>query len=185
VRVPKLEELPPGPLATERLDRQLLELGLASQEELIGKQPDEEEDARRSLFEEERVFVISVGEKLRRLFNYDFPRVHDVYTTAVHVAGEVLEFGGNFNKYIVAKGLQKHEGIIFRHLLRLVLLLDEFASIPPVESTEEDWEDRLDDLIDRRTEACRQVDPDTTDETLDQNKDGQDDLSHKLGKVRK
>lgn len=184
VRVPKLEELPPGPLATERLDRQLLELGLASQEELIGKQPDEE-DARRSLFEEERVFVISVGEKLRRLFNYDFPRVHDVYTTAVHVAGEVLEFGGNFNKYIVAKGLQKHEGIIFRHLLRLVLLLDEFASIPPVESTEEDWEDRLDDLIDRLTEACRQVDPDTTDETLDQNKDGEDDLSRKLEKVRK
>ena len=184
VRVPKLEELPPGPLATERLDRQLLELGLATQEELIGKQPDEEEADRRSLFEEERVFVISVGEKLRRLFNYDFPRVHDLHTTAVHVAGEVLEFGGNFNKYIVAKGLQKHEGIIFRHLLRLVLLLDEFASIPPVESTEEEWEDRLDDLIERLTEACRQVDPDTTDETLEQGKGDQEDLSQKLPKVR-
>lgn len=185
VRVPKLEELPPGPLATERLDRQLLELGLATQEELVGKQPDEEEAARRSLFEEERVFVISVGEKLRRLFNYDFPRVHDVHTTAVHVAGEVLEFGGNFNKYIVAKGLQKHEGIIFRHLLRLVLLLDEFATIPPVESTEEEWEDRLDYLIDRLTESCRQVDPETTDEALEQNKGGQEDLSNKLEKVRK
>ena len=139
VRVPKLEELPAGPLATTRLDDRLLELGLATQAELIGQQPkDDDEPQRRigdGLFEEERVWVISIGEKLRRLFNYDFPNVHDVQTVAVHVAGEVLEFAGNFNKYIVARGLQKQEGILFRHLLRLILLLDEMAAIPPIESS--------------------------------------------------
>jgi hypothetical protein len=95
------------------------------------------------------------------------------------VAGEVLEFGGNFNKYIVAKGLQKHEGIIFRHLLRLILLLDEMASIPPVESTPEDWEDRLYDQMDQLTNCCRQVDPDSTDEALESGLGG-DELSQRL-----
>ncbi|GAB5403877.1 MAG: DEAD/DEAH box helicase [Aureliella sp.] len=188
VRVPKLEELPAGPLATSRLDGQLLELGLATQEELVGKQQEDDDDApqRRTghgVFDEPPVWVISIGEKLRRLFNYDFPNVHDVRTTAVHVAGEVLEFGGNFNKYIVAKGLQKQEGIIFRHLLRLIMLMDEMASIPPVESTEEDWEDRFDDLIDRLSECCRNVDPESTDEAL-QDVRGGDELTLRLKKVR-
>lgn len=187
VRVPKLEELPAGPLATTRLDHRLLELGLASQEELVGKAPSEEDEKpqRRSgsLFDEPPVYVISIGEKLRRLFNFDFPKVHDVYTTPVHVAGEVLEFGGKFNKYIVAKGLQKHEGLIFRHLLRLILLLDELASIPPVESTEEEWEDRIDALIHRLTECCREVDPESTDDALEQGR-GNDELTQKLASVR-
>jgi superfamily II DNA/RNA helicase len=187
VRVPKLEELPAGPLASLRLDERLLELGLASQEELIGRQRQEDDEPPRrrgeGVFEEPPVWIISIGEKLRRLFDYDFPRVHDVQTTAVYVAPEVLEFGGNFNKYIVAKGLQKHEGIIFRHLLRLILLLDEMASIPPVESTPEDWEDRLDDLIDRLTECCRAVDPESTDETLEQARGG-DELTERLQPVR-
>ncbi|MCA9126720.1 MAG: DEAD/DEAH box helicase [Planctomycetales bacterium] len=184
VRVPKLEELPAGPLAQLRLDDRLLELGLATQEELIGKAPRDEEDAPKryghGVFDEPPVWVISIGEKLRRLFNYDFPNVHDVYTTAVHVAGEVLEFGGQFNKYIVAKGLQKQEGIIFRHLLRLILLLDEMASIPPAESTEADWEDRIDAIIDRLTDCCRQVDPDSTDETLESGRGGDDLTQHLL-----
>ncbi|HBE72175.1 MAG TPA: helicase, partial [Planctomycetaceae bacterium] len=186
VRVPKLEELPPGPLAESRLDSRLLELGLATQEELRGKPPEEDEDEPRrggQLFDEPRVWVISIGEKLRRLFDYDFPNVHDVRTTPVHVAGEVLEFGGNFNKYIVAKGLQKQEGIIFRHLLRLILLLDEMASIPPLESTPEEWEDRFDSLIDRLSACCAQVDPESTDQTLKESRGG-DELTLRLKKVR-
>lgn len=187
VRVPKLEVMPAGPLATQRLDEKLLSLGLATQEELVGKShdPDEEQRPRGSgIFEEEKVWVITLGEKLNRLFQYDFPKVHDFTVTPVYVAGEVLEFGGNFNKYITAKGLQKHEGIIFRHLLRLILLLDEMASIPPVESTPEDWEDRFDDLIDRLTECCRAVDPESTDETLESSRGG-DELTKQLHEVRK
>ncbi len=187
VRVPKIDILPPGPLATTRLDGRLLELGLATQEELIGRSPEAEDEPRRprgsGVFEEEPVWIITIGEKLQRLFQFDFPKVHDFTITPVHVAGEVLEFGGNFNKYITAKGLQKHEGIIFRHLLRLILLLDEMASIPPLESTPEDWEDRLDDLIDRLTACCRQVDPESTDEALESSRGG-DELTTQLAEVR-
>ncbi len=185
VRVPKLEELPAGPLATTRLDEKLLELGLATQEELIGKKKKEEEDTdRRGMFDDPPVFVLTIGEKLRRLFNWDFPKVHDVFTQPVHVAGEVLEFGGDFNKYILARGLQKQEGILFRHLLRLIMLIDEMASIPPVDSTPEDWEDPLDELIDRLTDCCRAVDPESADEVLEQNRGG-DELTEQLPNLRR
>ncbi len=169
VRVPPIDQLPPGPLATTRLDHQLLELGLATSEELIGVQDDdeEEEQRRRGGFAPIPPRILTIGEKLRRLFNYDFPRVHDVFTQPVWIAGEVLLFDGNFNKYITAYGLQKQEGILLRHLLRLILLLEEMACIPPVESTPEEWEDRIDALIARLTDCCRAVDPESTDEILE------------------
>jgi superfamily II DNA/RNA helicase len=168
VRVPSIEELPPGPLARERLDHQLLELGLATTAELIGIS-EEEDDAppRRGVFSEPPPRILTLGDKLRRLFNYDFPKVHDVTTQPVWIAGEVLQFGGNFNKYVQAYGLQKQEGILLRHLLRLILLLEEMACIPPLDSQPEDWEDPLDDLIAQLTDTCRAVDPESTDELLD------------------
>lgn len=168
VRVPPIDQLPPGPLATERLDNQLLELGLATSAELIGVSNDDEDEAPRGGgFREMPPRILTIGEKLRRLFNYDFPKVHDVFTQPVWIAGEVLLFDGNFNKYILAYGLQKQEGILLRHLLRLILLLEEMAAIPPVESEPDQWEDRLDHLIARLTNCCRAVDPESTDEILD------------------
>ncbi len=44
VRVPRQNELPPGPLATTRLDEQLLRLGLATEDELVEMSADEQED---------------------------------------------------------------------------------------------------------------------------------------------
>ncbi len=75
-----------------------------------------------------------------------------------------MEFECDFHKYIRARGLQKQEGVLFRHVLRFILLLEEMASIPPAETTIETWEDRLDDWIDRLTQCCRAVDPECTDE---------------------
>ena len=117
LRVPPPDQLPPGPLATTRLDVQLLQLGLASAEELGAAEAAEEEQDRdrRIMFPEERVRVLTLADKLRRLFDYDFPGVHDVLTTPVWAAGELLEFGGDFNKYVTSKALQKQEGIVFRH----------------------------------------------------------------------
>jgi len=111
--------------------------------------------------------MISLGEKVRRLFDYDIPRVHDVYTRDVWVVGELLEFNGDFNKYILAKGFQRQEGILFRHVLRFVLLCGEFASIPPSTTTPETWEHVWDDLVNQLTECCRVVDPQSTDELLE------------------
>ncbi len=175
VRPPRRDRMPPGPLATELLEPRLLELGLAYAEEITGQYQDEREgDSERDTDEprmrrfrdEPPPRPLSLAEKLLRLFQYDFPRVHDVRIESVWCIGELLEFQGDFNQYIRARSLQKQEGIIFRHLLRFILLLDEMAEIPPFGTTTETWEDPLDDLIDRLTKTCRDVDPESTDEVL-------------------
>ncbi|MEQ8787620.1 MAG: DEAD/DEAH box helicase [Pirellulaceae bacterium] len=174
VRVPKHDEMPPGPLAVTRLDPHLLQLGLATAEQLgAGSEDDEDDDAPRrgprAFYEEDdRVWVLTLAEKLQLLFDFDFPGVQDVRTTPVWAAGELLEFGGHFNKYITSRGLQKQEGIVFRHLLRMILLVGEFRQLCPPDVSEDEWQDDLHDIADRLTEACRQVDPTSTDETLEQ-----------------
>ena len=59
------------------------------------------------------------------------PACPDLRTQPVWAAGELLEFGGDFNKYITCKDLQKQEGMIFRHLLRLILLVGELKQLCP------------------------------------------------------
>ncbi len=183
VRVPFPEDLPPGPLATSILHPQLLSLGLASAAELTGRAEEEPEEPgaeelaagaggakgryrRWTPDGEPPPRPIALGEKLRRLFDHEFPGVHDVYTRGVWVVGELLEFGCDFNKYIVARGLQKHEGLLFRHILRFILLIEEIVQVAPAESSEETWEQPLYALADRLVECCRHVDPESTDEIL-------------------
>ncbi|HBO45809.1 MAG TPA: helicase [Planctomycetaceae bacterium] len=164
VRVPRQSELPPGPLARERLDERLLQLGLATADQLVERPRDEEYRPRRT-FDEEPVYVLSFAQKLRTLFDYEFPGVHDLRTSPVWAAGEVLEFG-DFNKYVTSKSLQKQEGMVFRHLLRLILLLAEFAQLTPPETTEDEWRGDLDDIGNRLTDICRVVDPTSTEKIL-------------------
>lgn len=169
LRVPKREELPPGPLAEERLDAQLLRLGLASAEDLLGNQPDPNDmNMSFPLMEEERKWPMTLADKLRLLFSHEFPGVDDVYVRPVWVAGELVRFNGNFNELILSKRLQKQEGIVFRHLLRLILLLGEFAQIHPREVSAESWTDEIRALQELLTRACRGVDPASTDKALEE-----------------
>ena len=128
VRVPKHDRMPPGPLATTRLDETLLRLGLVTADELTAQPEEDDDDYRnRSSFDEQPKWILTLAEKLRKLFDYDFPGVRDLHTSPVWAAGGVLEFNGDFDKYVSSKSLQKQEGIIFRHLLRLILLIAEFT----------------------------------------------------------
>ncbi|MEM9646249.1 MAG: helicase, partial [Planctomycetota bacterium] len=170
-RMPKIEDMPPGTLATSRLDPLLLQAGLATAEELGASSGDDEEKVEdrgfgRVMFDEPRVWPLTIGEKLHRVFQHEFPRVDDVRVRPVWIVGELLEFGGDFNKYVTSRKLQKEEGILFRQCLRMILLLDEMANVPPVETTVEDWEDWLDGLADQLTETCKRIDPQSTDEIL-------------------
>ena len=173
VRVPKYEEMPPGPLATTRLDVELLQMGLATPEQLGAKPAQEEDEDKprgREMFEE-KVWPLTLGEKLRLLFDATFPEVHSLFTTPVWAAGEVLEFAGNFNKYITSRGLQKQEGVIFRHLLRLILLVKEFEQFTPPDCPADEWLPELREIADRLAECCRRVDPQSTDKALEDAKD--------------
>jgi len=166
VRVPRYDEMPAGPLATTRLDIELLQMGLATPEQLGAKPTEEEAEKPRGMFEE-KVWPLTLGEKLRLLFDATFPHVHSLFTTSVWAAGEVLQFN-QFNKYITSRGLQKQEGVIFRHLLRLILLVKEFQSFTPPDCSAEEWLVELRDMADRLTEICRQVDPTSTDKALEE-----------------
>jgi len=174
VRVPKPQEMPPGPLATTRLDAQLLQLGLATTDELVPS-TEEQEGPRRprrsydAEQDEEPKWVLTLAEKLRRLFDYQCPGVRDLRTQPVWVAGELLaDYHGNFNKHVTGKDLHKQEGILFRHLLRLILLVGEFRQLSPPDLDEAAWRFDLDDIVERLIESCRQVDPTSTDRALEQ-----------------
>jgi len=190
VPVPTADQLPFGPLAKEHLHPRLLELGLAGVQELTGKAQEEDEDedgegdgggsARRFIDRDQRPYVkpLALGEKLRRMFDYDFPGVHDVHTRSVWVVGELLSFECDFNKYIVTRGLQKHEGILFRHVLRFLLLVNEISCIAPESSSPEDWEEPFDQLAERLMECCRSVDSESTDQLVQELTDRQSRVIH-------
>ena len=180
VRVPKQDVLPNGPLSTERLDPMLLTMGLATADELVPKTEEEEEAEREQRrhfagWMEERTYVIPLAEKLRRLFEFECPKV-DLRVFPVWSAGEILlDFKGDFNKYIVSKAMQKQEGIIFRHLLRLILLLDEFLGMPPVDGSPDAWKADLTEIKETLLACCAAVDPKSTQEILEHAKDRQVD----------
>ncbi len=164
IRIPQPEYLPPGPLQTSRLDSQLLTLGLATAEELYGKDEDEEDQS--TYFDDDWVPILTLPYKLQRLFQHDFPDVHDVKVTPVWVAGEALQYGTDFNKYITSNKLQKQEGIVFRHFLRLILLLDEMAELCPPDVEHDVWRDDLAEIANQLEDMCRSVDPQSTDQWL-------------------
>ena len=82
---------------------------------------------------------------------------------------KLLQYG-DFNKFITSKGLQKQEGVIFRHLLRLILLIAELTQLCPPDTTPEEWQEDLNDIADKMTDICHRVDSSSTDKTLQQAK---------------
>ena len=109
----------------------------------------------------------TLADKLHLLFEATHPDVHDASTLAVWSAGELLRFNGNFNLYVRTRDLIKQEGIIFRHLLRLILLCGEFAQVTPPDADAAEWQADLRDLAERLTASCREVDPTSTDEVIE------------------
>ena len=162
IHVPRRDEWPPGPLEAGRIDPQLLKLGLATARELGA--PVEDEPSPSGV----GVYPLSLPEKLLRLFEHDYPEVRDARVWPCWVAGELLRFNGDFNAYITSYRLQRQEGLILRHCLRLVLLIDEFAAIPPPDIEPADWEESLAALADPLEAACQAIDPGGTLQWLDE-----------------
>src|SRR5437879_1145053 len=158
LRVPR--ELPPGPLALNRLDAELIRRGL-----IIAPVPDKPEEDDED--DERDEHPPSLADKLRLLFDALYPTVTDVHTQSIWCAGELLHFGGNFNKFVQARDLVKQEGSVFRHLLRLILLSGELGQVTPPETTTEAWQADMRSLAEQLTASCRAVDPASTDEMIE------------------
>ncbi len=160
LRVPPPSELPTGPLSCS-LDEVLLKRGLITAP-VSEPDPDDEKE------ETETVWTPPLADKLRLLFDSELPQVEGLTTQALWAAGELLEFGGDFDKFVRSHDLVKQEGIVFRHMLRLILLCGEFAEVVPPDATPEKWRADLRKLTDRLTESCHGVDPDSTDKVIEE-----------------
>ena len=164
VRVPGPERVPQGPLALQWLHPELLQRGLATAEELA---PEPEPDA----FGRRR-WPLPLAEKLKQLFLTEFPRTGRLRINAVWAVGAVLEFGGDFGKVVDSLGLARQEGVLFRHLLRFLLLLQELEEMPPRDSDPQEWSQQLIEWRRRLTETCREVDLQSTDQFFEDSMDG-------------
>ncbi|MEM9419057.1 MAG: DEAD/DEAH box helicase [Planctomycetota bacterium] len=162
VRVPWPQNLPPGAMTLEAVDPALIQAGLFTQDEMYPPPPHEQDRP----FGEPPRFPITLGEKLHLLFQHQVSNAGSFRITPVWVAGDLLDFGGDFNKFITARELQTQEGMIFRHLLRLILLCDEFAAATPPGVVEATWKQELKNLAETLTASCRAIDPQSTDQVL-------------------
>lgn len=167
VRVPPPERLPPGPLARGWLDDELIRRGLATAADLYPKSFAEEDDPQKKFGGPQRRFAIPFADKLRMLFDSEYPGAGGLRTTAVWVVGDVLDFHGDFQKYVTSRDLTRQEGLVFRHLLRMILLCEEFAQLTPPQTSPQDWQQELREIARVCTDACRQVDPESTDKMLE------------------
>ncbi|MFN9719910.1 MAG: DEAD/DEAH box helicase [Planctomycetota bacterium] len=157
VRVPLPEEMPDGPLSTEFLNAKLLSRGLVTQQDLTGYFDD---------VNRRRVSPMPLGDRMRLLFRSECPGVTDVFIRSVWCVGDLLRFGGNFDRYVKARDLTKQEGILFRHCLRMILLCGEFAQLEPPGLDPVEWRNDLAELAAILTNSCRAVDPSSTDEVI-------------------
>ena len=160
LRVP-LKLLEPGALATSKLDAELIQRGLMAAK--VEEEEDDDED-------DWRKRPPALAEKLRSYFDHLYPEVTDVRSDPLWCVGELIEFGGNFNKFVTSLDLTKQEGIVFRHVQRTILLCGEFdraiALALDANPAALAWRAELHELAAKLTESCRVVDPTSTDQLI-------------------
>ena len=162
LRPPRHEDAPPSDAVQELIDRPLIEAGLFTHEELYPPPPYEQDLG----FGERPRFPVELAEKVRLLFADTARETGPLVVVPAYAAGALFELDGDFKTLIQTRDLAHQEGLVFRHLLRLILLCDEFRGVRPAGLEPEVWEAELTGWQDRLTACCRAVDPQSTDETL-------------------
>mgnify|MGYP005837763533 CR=1 FL=1 len=157
VRVP---DIPPGPLQTNVLEPLMLQMGVATAKTMAEAAAEDDDDGPEDYWAEEEERPPTFPEMLRIAFEAKLAAPEPIFVQPKWVAGGVIEMESDFYKFVRARNLIKQEGIILRHLLRLVILAGEFY-----EQTEDPDYQRLGELS---TRACHKVDPRYTDRFLEQ-----------------
>ena len=116
-----------------------------------------------------RKYPVPLAQKMRMLFESEVDHAGGLFITPVWAAGDLLERGdGDFDAFVRARDLIKQEGVLFKHFLRLILLCREFDQLTPRDADPVAWSARLNAISDVLIRACRAVDPQSTDETLEE-----------------
>ncbi|MHC5110271.1 MAG: DEAD/DEAH box helicase [Planctomycetota bacterium] len=158
----RLPELEPGPLQTGYLEPTLIQMGLITARPQVHEEPPEEQgpgsfsDYWRDDDEERE--PENLPQMLKALFDAKLSAPEDVMVRAKWVAGYLFEMDGEFYKYCKAVNLTKNEGLILRHLLRLVILAGEFHAL----SEDPDYAS----IGERCTSLCQSIDQRYTERFL-------------------
>jgi len=167
VRLP--DDLAPGPLRTQVLEPLLVQMGIvAAHVAPLGGEGDDDEGGPQ---DDERNRPLTLPEMLKALFDARLSTPESVLVQPKWIFGGLHEMGGDFFKYVKARNLVKNEGLILRHLLRLVILAGEFHTRS---SGDPDYQ-QMGQLA---TAACRQVDERYTERFL-----AAEEEARKLGPV--
>jgi len=155
------DSLAPGPLQKQVLEPSLIQAGaalLSEQGAIVGvDDEDVMEDYWAGPMEKRPLTFV---EMLKALFDTKLATPEIVPVRPIWIAGGVFEFNGEFFKYVRSRDLLKNEGLVLRHLLRLVILAGEFH----VRSGNDPDYERISELA---TRASQQVDPRYTDRFLE------------------
>lgn len=149
-----LADLQPGPLQREYLEPLMLAMGVRIEPP---KPPEDGEDDFNPWKEEEER-PPSFSEMLKIAFESELPYPEDLRVQPKWIIGGLFESQSEFYKFIGSRSLQKNEGIVFRHLLRFVILANEFFT----RTEDPDYAA----MVARITDACREVDPAYTQKYL-------------------
>jgi superfamily II DNA/RNA helicase len=153
----QIPDLPKGPLQTEVLEPLMIQMGVKLAEP---ERPEAEYDerGRPRHYEEEEEPPPTFPEMLKIAFDTRLPSPEPVFVQPKWIAGGTFQLDCEFFKFARAANLIKQEGLILRHLLRLVILAGEFFIL-----TEDPDYQRIGELA---TKCCRRVDPRYTDRFL-------------------
>ena len=102
---------------------------------------------------------LTFPEMLKALFDAKLSTPESIWVQPKWVAGGVFELDSDFCKFIRARDVAKNEGLILRHLLRLVILAGEFR----LRSGGDPDYARIGE---QATRVCQTVDPRYTDRFL-------------------
>lgn len=161
IRRVRIPDLTPGPLETEVLKPLLVQMGaIVARPQGDGQEDEYDGDDYVNDWAEEEERPPTFPEMLKMVFESRLAAPEPVRVQPKWVAGGVAEAAGEFYKFVRSRELVKQEGLILRHLLRLVILAGEFATL-----TEDPDYQRISELA---TSACQQVDPRYTSRFLEQ-----------------
>ncbi|MEK6676038.1 MAG: helicase, partial [Planctomycetota bacterium] len=122
------DTLLPGPLQTLVLEPTLIQLGLMSAGGLMGSDKEDEEQEDDYWAEGKNDRPMTLPDMLRLLFESSLASPEPVAVQPKWIAGGVFEVVDDFYKFVRNRDLLKNEGLILRHLLRLVIVTAEFAT---------------------------------------------------------
>jgi superfamily II DNA/RNA helicase len=154
VKVARHHDHGKGPLQRELIEPLMIAMGVKLAEDFEREKAEREESILDRSFEDddaEREWPPAFPDMLKIAYERDLPFPGEFEVQAKWVAGAIFDNGDDFDRFVRSRNLQKNEGLVFRHLLRLVLLAGEFRK----KTDDPDYGE----IGERATRACQSIDP--------------------------